>query len=302
MKVLIVCTVPFDTNGIVSVIMNYYGNMKNSEIQFDFAVHSAVNDTYKKMIEKNHDRVIVFPNRKKQSVSYIRKLRKLLKKENYDIMHVHGNSAMMEIELFAAQGLDVKKIVHAHNTQCTYQVFHKLLYKKFMKSYDYALACSTAAGEWLYKNAHFRIFNNAIHAEKFTYSPQVREEVREELGLKQELVLGHVGLFVRAKNHRFMLAVLKELLKQEENVILLLIGDGELKREIEELSEQMGIKEHIKFLGKSQRVPEYMQAMDIFIMPSFHEGLPLVGIEAQAAGLPCVFSEQVTRELQHRRC
>ncbi len=298
MKILIVCTVPFDTNGIASVIMNYYKNMKRDNLQIDFALYQSVNEMYRKTIKENQDNIFILPNRKKNPIGYIWKLKQLLKRERYDIMHIHGNSALMEIELFASEGIDIKRVVHGHSTQCTYHLLNNILRNRFLKSYDFALACSQAAGEWLYDKQTFQVFNNAIDAEKYCYSPQIRREMKEKVAVQNNIVIGHVGYFLPVKNHAFLLEVFREIVKREERAKLILIGDGKLKSNIERDVNKLNLDDKVIFVGTTDRVSDYMQAMDVFVLPSIHEGLPLVGIEAQASGLPCVFSDGITKEVK----
>lgn len=299
MKVLVVCTVPFEINGIVNVIMNYYTNMKSDSVKFDFIAHTNVDERLHKRIEDNGDKIFILPNRKKSVYSYIRQLQRILKDGKYDIMHVHGNSALMEIELFAARKIKIKKIVHAHNTQCTYKILNRLLYDSFMKSYDYALACSQAAGKWLYKEHDFIVFNNSIDTRKYKFSMEKRCRMRKLLNIPDEsLVIGHVGQFYAVKNQEYLLTILANLVRRKVEAVLMLIGDGEQRHYIEQKAKELNIYERVIFTGITDRVQDYMQAMDVFAMPSTHEGLPLVGVEAQAAGLPCVFSDVITREMK----
>lgn len=299
MKVLVVCTVPFEINGIVNVIMNYYTNMKSDSVKFDFIAHTNIDERLRKRIEDNGDKIFILPNRKKSVYSYIRQLQRILEDGKYDIMHVHGNSALMEIELFAARKIKIKKIVHAHNTQCTYKILNRLLYDSFMKSYDYALACSQAAGKWLYKEHDFIVFNNSIDTRKYKFSMEKRCRMRKLLNIPDEsLVIGHVGQFYAVKNQEYLLTILANLVRRKVEAVLMLIGDGEQRHYIEQKAKELNIYESVIFTGITDRVQDYMQAMDVFAMPSTHEGLPLVGVEAQAAGLPCVFSDVITREMK----
>ena len=299
MKILVVCTVPFEINGIVNVIMNYYTNMKSDSVKFDFIVHTNVDERLGNRIEDNGDKVFTLPNRKKNVYSYIRHLQRILEDGKYDIMHVHGNSALMEIELFAARKIKIKKIVHAHSTQCTYKILNRLLYDSFMKSYDYALACSQASGKWLYKERDFIVFHNSIDANKYKFSMEKRCSMRKMLNIPEEsLVIGHVGQFYALKNQEYLLSILEDLVKRKVEAVLILVGDGEQRHYIEHKSQELNIYERVIFTGITDKVQDYMQAMDVFAMPSTHEGLPLVGVEAQAAGLPCIFSDVITREMK----
>ena len=141
-----------------------------------------------------------------------------------------------------------------------------------------------------------KIIHNAIDAGRFTYDPRKRESIRAELGLKEELVLGHVGRFDHQKNHPYLIAVFDSLCKSRQDTVLLLLGEGPHMEEIKEKCRLLGIEEKVRFLGNQKRPEDYYQAMDIFLLPSFYEGLPGVLVEAQAAGLRCFVSDKVTRE------
>ena len=254
---------------------------------------------YGKKKKKNGDRIFLLSHRKKKVISYIRELKKLLKKEHYDIMHVHGNSALMEIELFAAKHDKCKKVVHAHSTQCTYKLFHKILYKSFLQDLDYALACSEDAGKWLYQdNVEYKVLINGINPEKYVFNEDVRKKVRKELRVENEIVIGHVGNFVEIKNHHFLIDVFEEAVKIDHRSRLILIGEGKLKEKIETYVASKHLEDKVIFTGSTPKVDRYLQSMDVFILPSLQEGFPVSAIEAQAAGLPCVFSGSLTRKMK----
>lgn len=137
---------------------------------------------------------------------------------------------------------------------------------------------------------------NAADREKFTYRENIRHEVREELGLRGKFVIGHIGNFCYQKNHRFLMEVFRETLRRREDAALLLAGDGGRFEETKKLAEDMGIAERVLFLGRRSDADRLYQAMDVFLLPSNFEGLPIVGIEAQSAGLPCMMSDRITRE------
>lgn len=205
----------------------------------------------------------------------------------------------MEMELIAASRMKCKKIVHVHSTSCQYKVLHKLLYHKFMKSYDYSVACSNAAGKWLYNDKEFVVFKNGIELKKFLYNSQIRKDIRNELGIcETSVVVGHVGNFNEVKNHRFLIDIFEQLYLVNPKARLLLIGDGPLLEKIKASVAYKNLSEAVIFLGSTLRVAEYMQAMDIFVMPSLYEGLAMAGIEAQSSGLPCIFSDKVSKEIK----
>ena len=141
-----------------------------------------------------------------------------------------------------------------------------------------------------------KILNNAIDTSKFSYNLEIRNKIREHEKLEDKFVVGHVGRFVNQKNHSFLLKIFYEIHKADENSVLMLLGDGPLRESIKEEARDLGLENSVRFLGIKENVNEYMQAMDVFLLPSFYEGLPVVGVEAQTAGLRCIFSTNVTKE------
>lgn len=171
--------------------------------------------------------------------------------------------------------------------------------KRMMPHLTHLFMCGEESGKWLYgeKNkSRFIMLNNAIDAASYTYDLSKREELRRQLGLADELVIGHVGRFNPQKNHPFLLDIFAALLKKEPSAILLLVGGGENMLKIQAKAHALGIAEHVRFLGVRSDVADLMQAMDVFVFPSLYEGLGIVLIEAQAAGLPCVVSDTIPRE------
>ncbi len=296
MKVLIVSTVRFRLNGVTSVILNYYRNMDKADMQIDFVVHNEISDEYRQELESNGSRVFRLP-RKKNPLVYMWKLYRLLKKGSYDIIHIHGNSAMMTIDVLPAvlAGTPVR-IVHCHSTSCSHMKAHKLLLPLFSKCYTHGFACGEAAGRWLFGSKPFQIIKNGIELKRYCYDPALRQTSREKLGAEDQTVIGHIGNFSSEKNHTFLIDAFSTLLKRDRSYLLALIGDGILMDDIRAKAAESGIEKDVVFIGKTTQVPEYLQAMDMLVLPSRHEGLPVVLVEAQAAGLPCLVSEAVSRE------
>ena len=296
MKILVVNTVRFRLNGITSVILNYYRNIDKSDLQIDFVVPNEIDNEYRNELEGNGSQIYQLP-RKNRIFEYSIRLYFICRMNRYDIMHVHGNSSLMIQELIPALLANIPiRIAHSHNTTCTHLYLHNLLYPIFCKSYTHAFACGTEAGNWLFASRDFEELKNGIDLKKYNFNPNVREEYRRKIGVGKQVVIGHVGNFIKQKNHVFLLEIFAQLLKNDSNYLLLLISDGELMEITKQKAKSMGIFNHVLFLGKSSEVDKYLQAMDIFVLPSLYEGLPVVLVEAQAAGLPCIVSNQVSSE------
>ena len=288
--------------GVESVVMNYYRNIDRNKIQFDFICDEDSTDIPYEEIEKMGGKVILIPPYQK-IFKYHKELKRVLKEENYQIVHSHINTLSV-FSLFAAKCAGVPvRIAHSHSTTNKKEK-RKNLMKQILRPFskifatDY-MCCSELAGRWLFGNKEYDkgnvyLLNNAIDLDKFKYDEKIRREKRNELNINDDtLVIGHVGRFVEQKNHKFLIDIFNEVYKQNKNSILLLVGQGPLMGEIKEKVKKFGIEDNVKFLGQRSDTAELYQAMDMFLFPSLYEGLGMVLIEAQASGLPCLASTEV---------
>ncbi len=291
--------------GVESVVMNYYRNIDRQKIQFDFICDNDSTNIPYQEIEKLGGRVILVPPYQKLP-QYIKELKRIFKENNYRIAHSHINTLSV-FPLFAAKKARVPvRIAHSHSTTNKKEKKKNLMkqvLRPFSKIYatDY-MCCSELAGRWLFGNKVYDqgkvyLLNNAIDLDKFKYDEKVRKKKRKELGISEDtLVIGHIGRFVEQKNHRFLIDIFNEVHREKENSVLLLAGQGPLMNEIQEKVRNLGLTESVKFLGQRNDANELYQVFDIFLLPSLYEGLPVVGIEAQTAGLLCCFSNDMTKE------
>lgn len=293
--------------GVESVVMNYYRNIDRSEIQFDFICDEDSTNIPYDEIESLGGKVILIPPYQKV-IKYHKELKRVLKEGNYKIVHSHINTLSV-FSLFAAKCAGVPvRIAHSHSTTNKKEK-NKNLMKQLLRPFSKVFAtdymcCSELAGRWLfgdkeYDKGNVYLLNNAIDLDKFKYDEVVRREKRKELNIDDDtLVIGNVGRFVEQKNHRFLIDIFNEVHKQNEKSILLLVGQGPLMEEIKEKVKSLGIEDSVKFLGQRNDVSELYQAFDVFCLPSLYEGLPVVGVEAQATGLLCLFSDDMTKEIK----
>ena len=284
--------------GLETMIMNYYRHMDRSRVQFDFLVHRDFEADYEAEILELGGRIYRLPPLNPFSPDYLGKLDAFFAEHReYRIVHCHLD-CMAGIPLKAAKkhGVPVR-IAHAHSSSQTKdgKYLVKLGFKQVIRRYATdLLACSRAAGEWMFAGDDFLVMNNAIDAAQYTHCPEAAARVREELGIPADaLVAGHVGRFDLPKNHEFLLRVFAKLPK---NTRLLLVGDGQLRQAAEKQAYELGIADRVIFTGVRTDVPRLLQAMDVFVFPSFYEGLPVSLIEAQASGLPCLISDKVPIE------
>lgn len=291
--------------GVESVVMNYYMHIDRTKIQFDFICDEDSTNIPYEEIEKLGGRVILIPPYQKL-FKYHNKLKKILNDGNYKIVHSHINTLSI-FSLFAAKCADVPvRITHSHSTTNKKEKKKNLLkqaLRPFSKEFatDY-MCCSELAGRWLFGNKEYDkgnvyLLNNAIDLGKFKYDEKIRSEKRKKLNISDDtLVIGHVGRFVEQKNHRFLIDIFNEIHKQNSNSILLLAGQGPLMEEIKSKVESLGLEKFVIFLGQIDDADKLYQAIDIFVLPSLYEGLPVVGVEAQATGLLCELSSNMTKE------
>lgn len=291
--------------GVESVVMNYYRHIDRTKIQFDFICDEDSTNIPYEEIEKLGGKVILIPPYQKV-FKYHKKLKEVLKSGGYKIVHSHINTLSV-FSLFAAKCAGVPvRIAHSHSTTNKKEKKKNLLkqvLRPFSKVFatDY-MCCSELAGRWLFGNKEYDkgnvyLLNNAIDLDKFKYDEKIRSEKRKKLNISDDtLVIGHVGRFVEQKNHRFLIDIFNEIHKQNSNSILLLAGQGPLMEEIKSKVESLGLEKFVIFLGQRNDIDELYQAFDVFCLPSLYEGLPVVGVEAQATGLLCIFSDDMTKE------
>lgn len=289
--------------GLETMLMNYYRNLDRNQIQFDFLTHRSDRSDYDDEIESLGGKIYyaprLYPKNYPQYFSYMEKF--FEEHKEYRIVHSHIDS-MSYLPLFAAKKAGVPiRIAHSHNTAIDfdYKYFLKNFFRKKINSVaTHYFSCGEEAGNFLFgKNASFDIIHNAIDADKFCFNAFIREQKRKELKIDNKFVVGHVGRMVRQKNHKFLIQVFVELLHSLPNAVLLLIGVGEEEENIKKIVQKNGLEEKVLFLGNRNDVAALYQAMDVFVLTSFYEGVPVVGIEAQFAGLPCVFSTGVPKEV-----
>lgn len=294
-KVLFVCTVPTERSGIPNVISNLIDSQDETTIKYGYVAINEPNETFIDKLAKANTSLYIIPRKLSNPIGYIYSLAKIAKE--YDIMHVHGNSATMVLEMIAAKIAKNKvRIAHSHNTTCKMKFIDILARPLFYHLCNGRLACGKEAGEWLFKKKKFSIINNGINSEKFKFDREKRELIRQKLGIGKEIVIGHVGNFVEQKNHDFLIDVFLKLRDLNNNAKLLLVGDGPLLHTISKRVKGLDLDKSVIFTGSIDNVGEYMNAMDMVIMPSLFEGLPLTLIEEQANGLPILAADTITKD------
>lgn len=298
-NVLTIQTVKYGVNGITNVVKNYYKFLDKEKVHMDFLFLNQPDEDFSRTVKENGNRIFVSHNRNRNPIKYSNQLMKIIKKNNYEIIHIHGNSNTLAIELSIAKKVGVPiRIAHSHNTFTKFPVLNRLLSMKFKNTVTHGVACGVEAGKWMFKNKHFEVLDNGIDSGIFKFSNTSRTELRKELSLAPEdIVIGHIGHFTEQKNQKFFISFCKHLKMECTNFKFLLIGDGSLRADFEKELKVHDLYHNFIVLGNRDDIPKLMSAMDILIMPSLYEGLPLTLVEAQAADLPCLVSNNITKEV-----
>ncbi|CDA16249.1 putative uncharacterized protein [Clostridium sp. CAG:571] len=290
--------------GVETYIANLLKYIDKKKFTVDLLVQDDITGINAERIKNNYNKIFIVENLKRHPFKAYRTLVKIYKENNYDVIYMCLSTASSFLYALPAKKYiqDVKIVVHSHNGSDK-KIFQHLLFRGTLnKMADKKLACSKLAAEWMYGKKELKkdkvvLINNAIESDMFLFNKNIRKKIREDLKLNDnQFLIGHVGRFNEQKNHTELLDIFFELLKKDKSFKLLLIGDGELKNQIISKSKEIGIFDKIIFLEAKKNIYDYYQAMDLFIMPSIFEGLPIVGIEAQTSGLKCIFSKNITEE------
>lgn len=292
-----------DRGGAETMCMNLYRHIDREQVQFDFLVYYPERGQYDDEIEKLGGRVYRIPKlRPRTLIAHIRGARAFFREHpEYQIVHDHMGSNGAFI-LWAAKKVGVRtRIFHSHfeklplwdksiKKTCR-RIIDRILETIAISSANCYFACGPRATQVFNRNKKVYLLANAIDVEKFKYDKDVRKNKRKQLDCRDNIIIGNVARFSPDKNQKFSIIILQYLLKIRQDVELWLVGDGMQKKEIMELAKAKKVEDHVRFLGIRSDVNELLQAMDVFLFPSINEGLPVSCIEAQAAGLPCIFSD-----------
>lgn len=293
--------------GAESRIMDLYRSIDKEKIQFDFLIHTDKEQYFEKEIEELGGKVYRVPRFKVYNwFSYKRDLKQFFSHhKEFAVVHGHMTSTASIYLDYAKKEGHAVTISHARSAGVEggfKGIVVRLLRKRLVEKSDYCLSCSGKAAEAVFgaenfKQGKVRVIPNAIQGDKYRYNELKRQDCRDELGLFDKFVVGHVGSFRPAKNHEFLIKIFKEIHKIHNNAVLLLVGGGELMEQIKEQVKETGLSDCVIFAGVKSDVSPYYQAMDCLVFPSLFEGLPGTVIEAQVSGLPCAISDTITEEV-----
>ncbi|MBT2709471.1 glycosyltransferase family 1 protein [Pseudomonas sp. ISL-84] len=301
-RVLQVVTI-MNRGGLETMLMNYYRKIDRNKIQFDFMVHREEEGHYDKEILSLGGRIFKMPRiRPGNYRKYFKKLDGFFESnKGYRIVHSHINENSSFVLRAAKRAGIPGRIAHSHlsdlgiDAKLPFRLYARYLMKDVPTKY---FACSEKAGQWLFGKSsnEITVLNNAVNVNDFNFNPEVRKKVREELGVGNKLVVGHIGRFNKQKNHEFLIDIFKCLHQKRPDAVLVLAGDGDLKPSIEKKVKSLGLTKNVLFIGVRSDIADLLQGMDLFLFPSLFEGLPVVLVEAQAAGLKCIVSDAITQE------
>lgn len=280
--------------GVEAVVMNYYRHIQKEQLQFDFITCSPTPERYDDEIEQLGGRIFRLPSRSRRPLEYMKSLCGVIRENNYQIVHIHQNSASMVMDGIVARLCCVPVVIgHSHNTRCNV-LWQHYLFRPFVNLlFKHRWACTVEAGKWVFGDREVKILRNGIDTQRFRFNEKIRTNIRKQLGLTDELLIGFVGRLHAQKNPYRLLEIFAEVLKKQNNAHLLIVGDGEEREGMLQTCRELNILPYVHFVGQVTNVHEMMMAMDVFLFPSVFEGLGLVAIEAQATDLPCVVSENV---------
>lgn len=293
--------------GAENVAMNLYRYINREKFEFHYLVYGKEVGYYESEVEDLGGKVIHMEEPSKNYMNFTKKLKNIMKKYGpFDIVHSHTlfNSGLV---LETARRLGIKKrIAHSHSiknkiyTNSVLQMYEKIMRHKIRKNATDYLACSQEAGDFLFGELEFRkngsLMKNGIDTFKYRFSEDIRNKVRNEFNLTNKFVIGHVGHLSSVKNQLFLIEIIKDLVISRDDLVLMLVGEGNDREKITSLIKDYKLDSYIIMTGNRDDVHEMLCAMDVFVFPSLYEGLGLAVIEAQSTGLPCIVSDMVPKE------
>lgn len=310
-KILLGFIMDGKSGGLDTYILHFIEAVGKEDIQIDLLTNESAPEL-KAYLAKRHSRLFEIANLW-HPIQQFRQVRYLIRKEKYDIVYLNISTSMDLVAAFAAKSCGVpRRILHSHSggNDCEsakkrriFNILQRICRYILYRAANEFYACSKKAGYWMYPKKIvdsnvFGVIYNAVDRNNFVYRPEIREEVRKELGIEGKFVIGHAGNFCYQKNHEFLIRIFKAVHDRDSDAVLLLAGRGVRYEQIREQVQKAGLTDSVYFLGWRKDVDRLFQAMDVFLLPSHFEGLPTVGIEAQCTGVPCVMSDSITEEVK----
>ena len=288
--------------GIETYLNKLYNNIDKNKFKFDFLTHTDKEPCWYKEFTEMGSKFYNITPRSKNPIKNRRELSQLFENEKFDVIHCHLNTLSYILPIKIALKKNIPVIVHSRNAGASKSILSNLLHRinffilprKKIKM----ISVSDLAGKWLFgANTNYEVINNGLNIDKYTFNIEARKNIRNELGIRDELVIAHLGAMREQKNHMFILDIFKEVLKYKTDCKLLLVGDGELRKQITDKINELSIEKSVIITGNRNDVPDILSAADKFIFPSFFEGFPNAVLEAETTGLSCLVSDRITKEV-----
>lgn len=313
--VRILVSAPLEVGGVTSLMINIQRNLDRDKLNFDYVVlHDGHRKREDEVIELGSKKLVAsadeVPNKLIRIFVRWKRIICLYRKNNVKILHFNGGPSVELIAVIIAKIAGVKYVTfHSHNAGDAVQrgktqfILSKIMKPLMPLFVDEFWACSSDAAKYSFpssvvKKRKYTFVPNGVNVEKFAFFPEKRDMMRKKLGLEGKFVIGHAGRFNIQKNHKFLIEIFKQVHEIDKDTVLLLLGTGELEEEIKVFASKLGLKSSIIFYGASSEMDKMYQAMDVFVMPSLSEGLPVAGIEAQVSGLPLILADSITKEVK----
>ncbi len=289
--------------GVAQFLLNYYKKMDKSEIIFDFVTHGKVESFHQELLDAGSQIFYLNTIGEKGIKKYLAQLRNIFENNSYNIVHTHDGHLVGVTAFLVKRYFKGTVICHAHTTLCATPNHRKFMpfFRWMARRYgDVLLGCGTLACKYIFGDkSKFEVIHNAVDVDRFqNVDSKDVVALREQLDIpKDGFVIGHVGLFTPPKNHFYLIEIFEKVYRKSSNAFLVLVGGGDLQDEVRNKCIELGVIDRVRFVGKQSNIPLYMHLFDVFALPSLWEGLPVVGVEAQAAGLHCVFSDTIDHDV-----
>lgn len=288
--------------GVESFVLNYTRVLKEHGVAFDYVDLQGYGLVDAERLLSEGSQIFTMKDYRKHPLLTLKRLKQIVRDGDYDCVHVNMLSVASLVPVLGTLHPNTRVLVHSHNSQALglpRKVLHAVNSTILRMLPVTRLACGKMAGDWMFGKKPYEIVPNAVDVEIYRFRGENRNALRSRLDIGPDtLVLGFAGRLSPQKNPTYLAKILAAVKKKGlENVKLLIVGDGELQEAVREAAAELGVGEDILFVGSQSNVNQWYSAMDALLLPSLWEGLPLVGVEAQTAGLPCFFSDQITREI-----
>lgn len=294
----------YNAGGIENYLLRIAQNLNKEKFSIGFINEQGNNLCYKRELEELGADLYPVTPRWVNPIKNKKEIKQLFTQNRFDIFHCNINTLSYAEPIFEALKNNCKVIVHSRNAGTNKRLITRMLHKIHfirLKGKDVTrIAVSEKAGKWLFgEKEEFVVFNNGVNISKYTFNRDARNRIRKALNIEDRFVLGHVGTFFPTKNQKLVVQIINEMVNKKglKNTVLLLVGEGRERILIENQVKEMGLEEHVFFLGIRTDIPDLLSAMDVFVFPSLYEGFPNVILEAQTNGLPCVISDTITSEI-----